>query len=275
MRISTWNLQGLDTHSLVKDLHSYNIDIACIQETHLRGTDSLELDNTYTLYYTGPENSSKHGIGIVIKKNCLAKFKRIDDRVCQIEVELDKLIENKDINKNKKLTVISAYAPTLTNSQKNPIVADNFYNSLQQTVNLIPNKNLLYIGIDANAQIGLGYINYPGSVGTFGKGYLNSNGERLGEFLVNNKLIATNTLFNHKFCHRTTWTHPNINPNFIDKRSGTPRRNPIRNQIDYIITRINHRPDITNSRSYAGTTHNSDHRLVINTVHADVLAAIP
>ena len=127
MRISTWNLRGLDTKELVKDLHSYKLDILCVQETHLRGTDTIKLDNKYTLYYTGAENSSHHGIGIIIKNNCQAKFKRIDDRICLIEIELDKLIEDKkEINKNRKLTVISAYAPTLINSKKDPIVADNF-----------------------------------------------------------------------------------------------------------------------------------------------------
>ena len=275
MRIGTWNLRGIISEDrkqhLANDLHTYKLHILTVQETHLRGTDQIQLpapnntnfrNNTerYTLYHTGPENSSHHGVGIIVRNDCNAHFNRINDRICTLTVDLEQLT-GKD--KNRKLTVISAYAPTLTNSIKNPELAEEFYNNLEITINSIPKRNLIFIGADTNAQLGINNTNFRGSVGSFGKGYLNSNGERLGDFLIRNNLIATNTFFQHKLKHRVTWTHPNINPQNLDSRTKTPRRNPYRNQIDFILTKQDFRSEITDSRSYHGTTLESDHNIVI------------
>ena len=62
-------------------------------------------------------------------------------------------------------------------------------------------------------------------------------------------LYLTNTTFNHKLCHRTTWTAPYRE---FTKHSGEKRRNPVRNQIDYIITRNRSKGFVKNARSYGG-----------------------
>ena len=151
----------------------------------------------------------------------------------------------------------------LSKSTKDPQLAEDFYIALQNTVNSVPNRHILFIGADTNAQIGTGFINFQDSVGQFGKGFLNANGERLGNFLSRNDLIATNTFFQHKLKHRVTWIHPDSNPQFIDRRSGQPRRNPIRNQIDFIVTKAEIKTEILDSRSYHGTLLDSDHKIVI------------
>ena len=46
------------------------------------------------------------------------------------------------------------------------------------------------------------------------------------------------------------------------QHSGEKRRNPIRNQIDYIITRNRSKRSVKNARSYGGTETGSDHKLV-------------
>ena len=59
-------------------------------------------------------------------------------------------------------------------------------------------------------------------------------------------------------CHRTTWTAPFRN--FTTREE--ERRNPVRNQIDYIIVRNTHKKFVTNSRAYVGTGKETDHKLV-------------
>ena len=97
-------------------------------------------------------------------------------------------------------------------------------------------------------------------MGKYGKGLLNESGRRLIETCVKHDLVVTNTLFQHKLCHRTTWTAP-------DRRyithDGSERRNPIRNQIDFIIIRNEYKHLITDSRSYNGTNTDTDHKMVI------------
>ena len=55
---------------------------------------------------------------------------------------------------------------------------------------------------------------------------------------------------------------PQRNRDFLH-HDGTIRKNPYRNQIDYILTKIKHNVFVQNSRSYAGFDTSTDHKLVI------------
>ena len=69
-------------------------------------------------------------------------------------------------------------------------------------------------------------------------------------------------------CHRTTWECPERKQQHLDK-DGTPRRNPYRNQIDYVLVRNQHKNLVSNSRSYSGLTTNTDHRLVLTSINLE------
>ena len=101
-------------------------------------------------------------------------------------------------------------------------------------------------------------------MGKRGKGELNENGEELLQMCERNKLFLSNTRFNHKKAHRTTWQSPE-NPEARHK-DGTQRRNPIRNQIDYMIFKQDQMRLVTDARSYSGMLTKSDHRLVVATM---------
>jgi hypothetical protein len=92
-------------------------------------------------------------------------------------------------------------------------------------------------------------------MGKFSRGRRNSNGQQLVEFCECNDFVITNTLFDHRASHRTTWAGSRR-----DRETGEVL--PIYNQIDYILVKARQRPRVTNARSYAGTVTNSDHRLV-------------
>ena len=80
-------------------------------------------------------------------------------------------------------------------------------------MNDIASRNIMLILGDFNAKTGSGWSEFPGNMGKFGKGLINSSGRILLEFLTKQDLFLTNTTFNHKIAHRTTWTAPErINP---------------------------------------------------------------
>ena len=103
-------------------------------------------------------------------------------------------------------------------------------------------------------------------MGKFGKGQLNSSGRILLETCRKNDLVITNTLFQHKMSHRSTWIAPFRN--FITW-NGEKRKNPIRNQIDYMIVRNKSRRCINDSRSYGGAETDSDHKIVKMNMHIE------
>ena len=87
--------------------------------------------------------------------------------------------------------VIQVYAPT-RNSEEAEV---GFYEDLQSILELIPQKDVLFIIGDWNAKVGSQET--PGVTGTFGLGVHNEAGQRLIEFCQKNTLVIANTFFQH------------------------------------------------------------------------------
>ena len=65
---------------------------------------------------------------------------------------------------------------------------------------------MITIGGDFNAKTRTGKNEYPENISKYGKGRLNTNGRCFLECAKEHDMILTNTIFNHKMCHGTTWT---------------------------------------------------------------------
>jgi len=101
------------------------------------------------------------------------------------------------------ITVIQVYAPT-SNTEEAEV--ERFYEDLQDLLELTPNKDVLFIIGDWNANVGSQEI--PGVTGKFGLGIQNEAGQRLIEFCRENTLVIANTLFQRHKRRCYTWTSP-------------------------------------------------------------------
>ena len=99
------------------------------------------------------------------------------------------------------ITVIQVYAPT-SNTERAEI--EQFYEGLQDLLELIPKKDVLFIIGDWNAKVGSQEI--PEITGKFGLGVQNETGQRLTEFCQENTLITAKTLFQYHKTQIYTWT---------------------------------------------------------------------
>ena len=97
------------------------------------------------------------------------------------------------------ITVIQVYAPT-SNAEEAEV--EQFYEDLQDLLELTPPKNVLFITGDWNAKVGSKEI--PGVTGKFGLGVQNEAGQRLTELCQENALVIANTFFQQ---HRENSTH--------------------------------------------------------------------
>ena len=88
------------------------------------------------------------------------------------------------------ITVMQAYAPT-SNAEEAEV--EWFYEDLQDILELIPKKYVLYIIGDCNSNVGTQET--PGVTGKFGLGVQNEEGQRLTGFCQENALVIANTLF--------------------------------------------------------------------------------
>ena len=88
------------------------------------------------------------------------------------------------------ITVIPIYAPT-SNAEEAEV--EQFYEDLQDLLELTPQKNVLFIIRDWNAKVGSQEL--PGVTCRFGLGVQNEACQRLTEFCQENTLVIANTLF--------------------------------------------------------------------------------
>ena len=88
------------------------------------------------------------------------------------------------------ITVIQVYAPT-SNAEKAEV--EQFYEDLQDLLELTPKKDVLFIIGDWNAKVGSQET--TGVTGKFGLGMKNEAGQRQIDFCEENALVIANTLF--------------------------------------------------------------------------------
>ena len=101
------------------------------------------------------------------------------------------------------ITVIQVYALT---SNAEEAEDEQFYEELQDFLELTPPKNVLFIIGDWNAKVGSQEI--PGVTGKFGFGVQNEAGQRLTEFWQENALAIADLLFQQQKRRLYTWTSP-------------------------------------------------------------------
>ena len=88
------------------------------------------------------------------------------------------------------ITVIQVYAPT-SNAEEAEV--EQFYEDLQDLLEVTPKKDVLFIIGEWNAKVGSQEI--PGITSKFAFGVQNEAGQRLIEFYQENTLVIANTPF--------------------------------------------------------------------------------
>ena len=101
------------------------------------------------------------------------------------------------------ITVIQVYAPT---SNAGEAEVEQFYEDLQDFIELTPKKDVLFFIGDWNAKVGSQET--PGVTCKFGLGVQNEAGQRLTEFCQENTLVIANSHFQQHKRRLYTWTSP-------------------------------------------------------------------
>ena len=101
------------------------------------------------------------------------------------------------------ITVIQTYGFT-SNAEEAEV--EQFYEDLQDLLELTPKKDVLFTIGDWNAKVGSQET--PGVTGKFDLGVQNEAGQRLIEFCQEDALIIANTLFQQHKRRLYTWTSP-------------------------------------------------------------------
>ena len=226
------------------ELARYKVDIAALSETRLAEEGQLkEAGAGYTFFWSGRaiEDRREAGVGFAIRNELVTKLsslpRGINDRLMTLKLSL---------SGGKQATIISAYAPTMTNSDD---IKEKFYEDLHSLVTSVPASEKLIILGDFNARVGSDHQTWDGVIGTNGIGRCNSNGLLLLQFCAEHELLITNTVFRLPARNRTSWMHP---------------RSKHWHLIDYVLVRKKDRQDVCVTKSMCGADCWTDHRLIVS-----------
>ena len=141
--------------------------------------------------------------------------KRVQSAVLGCSLKNDRMISLHFQGKpfTVSIMVIQVYAPT-SNAEE----AEQFYEDLQDLLELTPQKDVIFIKGNGMQKVGSQEI--TGITGKFGLGIQNQAGKRLTEFCQENSPVIANTLFQQHKRRLYTWTSPD---------------GQYQNQIDYIL----------------------------------------
>ena len=126
-----------------QEMAKVNVDILGISELKWTGMDEFNSDDRY-IYYCWQESLRRNGVAIMVNK-------RVQNAVLGCNLKNDRMISVPFQGKPFNITVIQVYAPT-SNAEEAGV--EQFYEDLQDLLELTPKKDILFIIGDGNAKVG-------------------------------------------------------------------------------------------------------------------------
>ena len=189
--IRTWNVMSTNQGKLEvvkQEMTRVNFDILGISKLKWTGMGEFNSDDNY-IYYCEQESLRKNGAALTVNN-------RVQSAVLGCSFKNDRMISVCFQGKPFKIIVIQVYAPT---SKAEEAEVEQFYEDLQDLLELTPKKDVLFIIGDWNAKVGSQET--PGVTGKFGLGIRNEAGQRLIEFCQENAPVIANTPTQEKSLH--------------------------------------------------------------------------
>ena len=168
-----------------QEMARVNVDILGISELKWTAMGEFNSDDHY-IYYCGQESLRRNGVAIMVNK-------RVQNAVLGCNLKNDRMISVHFQGKPFNIIAMQVYAPT-SNAEETEV--EQFYEDLQDLLELTPKKDVIFIIEHWNAKVGSQEI--PEVTGKFGLGIRNEAGQRLIEFCKEKALVITNTLFQQR-----------------------------------------------------------------------------
>ena len=144
--IGTWNVRSMNQGKLdvVKQkMARANVNILGISELKWTGMGEFNSDDHY-IYYCGQESLRRNGVAIRVNK-------RLQNAVLGCNLKNNTMISVHVQGKPFNITVTQVYVPT-SNAEETEV--QQFYEDLQDLLDLTPKKDVLFIIGDWNAKVG-------------------------------------------------------------------------------------------------------------------------
>ncbi|KAK6744738.1 hypothetical protein RB195_011452 [Necator americanus] len=261
IRFVTLNCRTLSSElqqaALSRPLRYLCVPFAALQETHMRDRPVISIEN-YTIYCGDADENKVGGCAIAVRndyKNLVEEFSPTSSRCAFLRLR---------DRRGRKLWIVSAHAPTETAENNSK---DALYDELNALMSKIPSQQVVTVGIDANAKMGL-----EQQSDVLGKWYYaaertSDSGARLVDICEQTGLITASTFKRNHRRHQLTWQGSTLlTPEEQRKR----KMRTLQLQLDYVLARNIPRSDIRKSRAVWDVAFDSPHRgCLLNVLRAD------
>nr|VZI29872.1 unnamed protein product [Spirometra erinaceieuropaei] len=218
------------TALVARELARYKVDIAALSETRFSEQGQLEAERRDA------------GVAFAIRNDIVGRLpcltQGINDRLMSLRLPLRR--------GGQFATIISAYAPTMTNPDA---VRDKFYEDLHVLLATVSKADKLIVLVDFNARVGTDHTAWRGVLGPHGLRGSNDNGLLLIRTCAEHRLILTNTFFCLPEQEKATWRHP---------------RSRQWHLLDYVLVRRPDQRDVLVTKAIAGADGWTDHSLIVS-----------
>ena len=143
--IGTWNVRSMNQGKLEvvkQEMATVNVDILGISKLRRTGMGEFTSDDNY-INKCGQESLRRNGVAIMVNK-------RVQNAVLGCNLKNDRMISVRFQGKPFNIMVIQVYAPT---SKAEEAEVKRFYEDIQDLLELIPKKDVLFITRDWNAKV--------------------------------------------------------------------------------------------------------------------------
>ena len=144
--VGTWNIRSMNQGKLEvvkQEMARVKVNILRINELKWAGMGEFNSDDHY-IYYCGQGSLRRNGVAIMVNK-------RVPNAVLGYNLKNDRMMSAHFQGKPFYITVIPVYAPT---SNAEETEAEQFYEDLQDLLEVTPKKDVLFIIGDCNAKVG-------------------------------------------------------------------------------------------------------------------------
>ena len=260
VRFATVNIRGglggeVKRSNIFRELSQKRIQVAAIQETWYGANSSWTGPDGATIIALAPREREQGYPGLAFYcdpkwATLMGYSSLVSHRVAVLRFKLRKRLGG------GIFSIINAYAPAVSAVKVNPEAREAFYSTLRSVyaVEKREARRVMLMG-DFNAKIGSRENDTETFLGTHGLGKRNTSGQYLQEFCEESGMRITNTMFQHRDHHKSTW-------HGFKTKNGT-RHSVINNMIDYIITDPKMAATATDSRAYRLQEFDSDHSMVV------------
>ena len=179
---------------VVEMMKRRKMEVLCVQETKWKGDRARKMAEGYKMLHAGGDGRS-NGVGIIVNAD-------ISKEVVRVERWQGRIIAVWMMIRQQMVCVICVYGPQTGRTETEK---EAFREEVERLAGLSDGQTMLCVAGDFNAHIGVVEPGDDESIGRFGWGTRNREGQELVEMLRRNGLAVAGTFFQKKESHKITY----------------------------------------------------------------------